>query len=60
MWLDLRLLARTVPMLARPSGVYNDARSDWGEGSGGAGGNAGDARAVGHVGDHHRAGSHEG
>ena len=30
-WLDLRLLARTVPMLARPSGVYNDARSDWGE-----------------------------
>ncbi len=59
-WLDLRLLFRTLPMLARPSGVYNDARSDWGEGSDGAGGNTGDARAVGHVGDHHRAGSHEG
>ena len=30
-WLDLRLLFRTLPMLARPSGVYNDARGDWGE-----------------------------
>jgi lipopolysaccharide/colanic/teichoic acid biosynthesis glycosyltransferase len=30
-WLDLRLLARTLPMLARPTGVYNDARGDWGE-----------------------------
>ncbi|HET9740451.1 MAG TPA: sugar transferase [Solirubrobacteraceae bacterium] len=30
-WLDLRLLFRTLPMLARPTGVYNDARGDWGE-----------------------------
>jgi lipopolysaccharide/colanic/teichoic acid biosynthesis glycosyltransferase len=30
-WLDLRLLLRTLPMLARPTGVYNDARGDWGE-----------------------------
>jgi lipopolysaccharide/colanic/teichoic acid biosynthesis glycosyltransferase len=29
--LDLRLLLRTLPMLARPTGVYNDARGDWGE-----------------------------
>jgi lipopolysaccharide/colanic/teichoic acid biosynthesis glycosyltransferase len=29
--LDLRILARTVPLLARPSNVYNDARADWGE-----------------------------
>ena len=58
-WLDLRLLARTLPMLARPAGVYNDARGDWGE-SHRAGGDAGHARAVGHVGDHHGAGRHEG
>jgi lipopolysaccharide/colanic/teichoic acid biosynthesis glycosyltransferase len=30
-WLDVRLLVRTLPMLARPTGVYNDARGDWGE-----------------------------
>ena len=30
-WLDVRLLVRTLPMLARPAGVYNDARGDWGE-----------------------------
>jgi lipopolysaccharide/colanic/teichoic acid biosynthesis glycosyltransferase len=30
-WLDLRLLFRTLPMLAKPTGVYNDARGDWGE-----------------------------
>jgi lipopolysaccharide/colanic/teichoic acid biosynthesis glycosyltransferase len=29
--LDIRLLLRTLPMLARPTGVYNDARGDWGE-----------------------------
>ena len=89
-WLDLRLLARTLPMLARPTGVYNDARGDWGERSevgvgtstalGGiarsalnvsalavvsariemrSGGDAGDARAVGHVRHHHRPGRHE-
>ncbi len=29
--LDLQILARTVPLLVRPTGVYNDARSDWGE-----------------------------
>jgi lipopolysaccharide/colanic/teichoic acid biosynthesis glycosyltransferase len=32
--LDLRILARTVPMVLRPVGVYNDATGDWGEGSG--------------------------
>jgi lipopolysaccharide/colanic/teichoic acid biosynthesis glycosyltransferase len=30
-WLDLRLLFRTLPMLAKPTGVYNDARGEWGE-----------------------------
>ena len=29
--LDLLILARTVPMLLRPAGVYNEARGDWGE-----------------------------
>ena len=29
--LDLRILARTVPLLLRPVGVYNEARGDWGE-----------------------------
>jgi lipopolysaccharide/colanic/teichoic acid biosynthesis glycosyltransferase len=29
--LDLRILARTIPLLLSPSGVYNDARGDWGE-----------------------------
>jgi lipopolysaccharide/colanic/teichoic acid biosynthesis glycosyltransferase len=29
--LDLRILAMTIPMLLRPSDVYNDARGDWGE-----------------------------
>ena len=29
--LDLRILARTIPLLTRPSNVYNDARADWGE-----------------------------
>ena len=29
--LDLRILVRTIPMLLSPSGVYNEARGDWGE-----------------------------
>jgi lipopolysaccharide/colanic/teichoic acid biosynthesis glycosyltransferase len=29
--LDLRILVRTLPLLVRPSNVYNDARADWGE-----------------------------
>ncbi|MBW3593758.1 MAG: sugar transferase, partial [Actinobacteria bacterium] len=29
--LDARILARTLPLLLRPSGVYNEARADWGE-----------------------------
>jgi lipopolysaccharide/colanic/teichoic acid biosynthesis glycosyltransferase len=29
--LDLRILAGTVKLLFRPSSIYNDARSDWGE-----------------------------
>jgi lipopolysaccharide/colanic/teichoic acid biosynthesis glycosyltransferase len=29
--LDLRILARTIPMILRPTDVYNDARGDWGE-----------------------------
>jgi lipopolysaccharide/colanic/teichoic acid biosynthesis glycosyltransferase len=29
--LDLRILLRTAPMLVSPSGVYNEARGDWGE-----------------------------
>ena len=29
--LDLRILARTLPMLLVPTGVYNEARGDWGE-----------------------------
>jgi lipopolysaccharide/colanic/teichoic acid biosynthesis glycosyltransferase len=29
--LDLLILARTVPMVLRPTGVYNEARGDWGE-----------------------------
>ena len=29
--LDLEILARTVPLLLKPEGVYNEARGDWGE-----------------------------
>jgi len=29
--LDLVILMRTVPMILKPSGVYNEARGDWGE-----------------------------
>ena len=29
--LDLLILMRTVPMILKPSGVYNEARGDWGE-----------------------------
>jgi len=29
--LDLAILLRTVPMILRPTGVYNEARGDWGE-----------------------------
>jgi len=29
--LDLVILARTIPMLLKGSGVYNEARADWGE-----------------------------
>ncbi len=29
--LDARILARTVPLLFRPSEIYNEARADWGE-----------------------------
>jgi lipopolysaccharide/colanic/teichoic acid biosynthesis glycosyltransferase len=29
--LDLLILARTIPMLFKGSGVYNEARADWGE-----------------------------
>jgi len=29
--LDLAILLRTVPMILKPSGVYNEARGDWGE-----------------------------
>jgi lipopolysaccharide/colanic/teichoic acid biosynthesis glycosyltransferase len=29
--LDATILARTLPLLLRPSGVYNEARADWGE-----------------------------
>ena len=29
--LDLMILMRTVPMILKPSGVYNEARGDWGE-----------------------------
>jgi len=29
--LDLVILMRTVPMLLKPAGVYNEARGDWGE-----------------------------
>jgi lipopolysaccharide/colanic/teichoic acid biosynthesis glycosyltransferase len=29
--LDLRILARTIPMVLRPTAVYNQARGDWGE-----------------------------
>ncbi len=32
--LDLTILARTIPMVLRPSDVYNDAVSDWGENAG--------------------------
>ena len=28
---DVRILARTVPVMLRPSEVYNEARADWGE-----------------------------
>ena len=31
--LDSKILARTVPLLFRPSGLYNEARGDWGEGA---------------------------
>ena len=30
--LDAKILARTLPVLLRPTKVYNDARGDWGEG----------------------------
>jgi len=30
-WLDATILARTLPVLLRPSKVYNEARADWGE-----------------------------
>jgi lipopolysaccharide/colanic/teichoic acid biosynthesis glycosyltransferase len=29
--LDLRILARTIPLVLRPTDVYNNAQSDWGE-----------------------------
>jgi lipopolysaccharide/colanic/teichoic acid biosynthesis glycosyltransferase len=29
--LDVAILLRTVPMLLKPTGVYNEARGDWGE-----------------------------
>jgi lipopolysaccharide/colanic/teichoic acid biosynthesis glycosyltransferase len=29
--LDLLILLRTIPMLLKPTGVYNEARGDWGE-----------------------------
>ena len=29
--LDLAILLRTVPMILKPTGVYNEARGDWGE-----------------------------
>ena len=29
--LDLLILMRTVPMILKPAGVYNEARGDWGE-----------------------------
>jgi hypothetical protein len=29
--LDLEILRRTVRVLATPSGIYNEARGDWGE-----------------------------
>lgn len=32
LWLDTKILVRTVPVLLRGGGVYNDARGDWGEG----------------------------
>jgi lipopolysaccharide/colanic/teichoic acid biosynthesis glycosyltransferase len=28
---DLRILLRTIPLVVRPAGVYNEARADWGE-----------------------------
>jgi lipopolysaccharide/colanic/teichoic acid biosynthesis glycosyltransferase len=31
LWLDAKILARTVPTLLRGGDVYNDARGDWGE-----------------------------
>ena len=31
--LDAKILAHTLPVLARPTSVYNDARGDWGEAS---------------------------
>ena len=31
LWFDLKILVRTLPLLVRPSGVYNEARGDWGE-----------------------------
>jgi lipopolysaccharide/colanic/teichoic acid biosynthesis glycosyltransferase len=31
LWLDAKILARTVPVLLRGAGVYNNARGDWGE-----------------------------
>jgi lipopolysaccharide/colanic/teichoic acid biosynthesis glycosyltransferase len=31
LWLDLRILAATLPTLVRPSSIYGDAQGDWGE-----------------------------
>ena len=31
LWLDAKILARTIPALFRGSSVYNEARGDWGE-----------------------------
>ena len=31
LWLDAEILVRTLPVLLRPTRVYNDARGDWGE-----------------------------
>jgi lipopolysaccharide/colanic/teichoic acid biosynthesis glycosyltransferase len=31
LWLDLRILAATLPTLIRPRSIYGDAQGDWGE-----------------------------